>query len=233
MIRKILIVIGLGLGLSVPVAFVANPASGATNDAIAQALVGATLQNLGLDELSADLSQELVGQLADAIEAGVIDPAISAQVASLLENPAMLSGLADVFEDHRDQESDAWSQSPLSEEVVEDDGTVGDDGTEGEPGTPDGGIGNVPARTGAPVENTEDSVDSVDPDDPESSDDAGSGGGNGGRGDGGRGDGGRGDGGRGDGGRGDGGRGDGGRGDGGRGDGGRGDNGRGNVSDDD
>ena len=108
MIRKILIVLGLAVGLSVPVSFVAHPASAATNDAIAQALVGATLQNLGLGQLSAELSQELAGQLTGAIDAGVIDPDISAQVASLLENPAMMSGLSDVFDAHIDGETSEW-----------------------------------------------------------------------------------------------------------------------------
>jgi hypothetical protein len=114
MIRKILIVLGLALGLSVPVSFVAHPASAATNDAIAQALVSATLQNLGLGELSPDLSQQLAGQLTAAIDAGVIDPAISAQVASLLENPAMLSGLSDDFDAHFDGEISAWETSELA-----------------------------------------------------------------------------------------------------------------------
>ena len=92
--RKKWIVIGLALGLSVPVSFVAHPATAATSDAIAQALVTATLQNLGLTEISTELSQQLSGKLTDAIDAGVIDPTISAQVASLLENPALLSGLS-------------------------------------------------------------------------------------------------------------------------------------------
>ena len=108
MIRKILIAIGLSLGLSVPLSFVAQPASAASSDVIAQALVGATLQNLGLDELSDDLSQELAGQLTDAIDAGVIDPAISAQVARLLENPAMMAGLSDVFDAHLNGETSSW-----------------------------------------------------------------------------------------------------------------------------
>ena len=114
MMRKKWMVIGLALGLSVPVAFVAHPATAATSDAIAQALVTATLQNLGLGELSPDLSQELVGQLTGAIDAGVIDPAISSQVASLLENPAMLSGLSDVFDAHLDGETSAWKTSVLA-----------------------------------------------------------------------------------------------------------------------
>jgi hypothetical protein len=108
MIRKILIAIGLSLGLSVPVSFVAQPASAASSDAIAQALVGATLENLGLEELSEELCAGLVGQLTDAIEAGVIDAAISAQVARLLENPAMMSGLSDVFDAHRDVQTSSW-----------------------------------------------------------------------------------------------------------------------------
>jgi hypothetical protein len=205
MMRKKWAVIGLALGLSVPVAFVAHPASAATSDAIAQALVTATLQNLGLDDLSPDLSKALAGQLTGAIDAGVIDPAISSQVASLLENPAMLGGLADVFDDHLGQESNSWSQSPLSEQVVEDDGTVADDEAQGEPDAPAVGVGNLPARTGDPLENTEDSGNSGDVEEPETS----VGSGSSGRGDGGRGDGGRGNGGRGDGGRGDGGRGNG------------------------
>jgi hypothetical protein len=108
MIRKILIAIGLSLGLSVPVSFVAQPASAASSDAIAQALVAATLENLGLEELSEELCAGLVGQLTDAIEAGVIDAAISAQVARLLENPAMMSGLSDVFDAHRDVQTSSW-----------------------------------------------------------------------------------------------------------------------------
>jgi hypothetical protein len=112
--RKKWMVVGLALGLSVPVAFVAHPASAATSDAIAQALVTATLQNLGLGELSPDLSQQLVGQLTDAIDAGVIDPTISAQVASLLENPALISGLSDVFSAHLDDQTSAWKTSVLA-----------------------------------------------------------------------------------------------------------------------
>ena len=108
MIRKMVIAIGLALGLSVSVSFVAQPASAASNDAIAQALVGATLDNLGLEELSEELCAGLVGQLTDAIEAGVINPDISAQVARLLENPAMMSGLADVFDAHRDGQTSSW-----------------------------------------------------------------------------------------------------------------------------
>ena len=113
MIRKILIAIGLSLGLSVSVSFVAQPATAASSDAIAQALVGATLENLGLEELSEELCAGLVGQLTDAIEAGVIDPAISAQVARLLENPAMMSGLADVFDAHLDGQTSSWKTSAL------------------------------------------------------------------------------------------------------------------------
>jgi len=108
MIRKILIAIGLALGLSVPVSFVAQPATAASSDAIALALVGATLENLGLEELSEELCAGLVGQLTEAIEAGVINPAISAQVARLLENPAMMSGLSDVFDAHLDGETSEW-----------------------------------------------------------------------------------------------------------------------------
>jgi len=108
MIRKMVIAIGLALGLSVSVSFVAQPASGASNDAIAQALVAAKLDNLGLEELSEELCAGLVGQLTDAIEAGVIDAAISAQVARLLENPAMMSGLSDVFDAHRDGQTSSW-----------------------------------------------------------------------------------------------------------------------------
>ena len=70
MIRKILVGIGLALGLSVPLSFAAQPASAASNDAIAQALVGATLQNLGLDELSAALSEGLAGQLTAPLTPG-------------------------------------------------------------------------------------------------------------------------------------------------------------------
>ena len=112
--RKKWIVIGLALGLSVPVSFVAHPATAATSDAIAQALVTATLQNLGLTEISTELSQQLSGKLTDAIDAGVIDPTISAQVASLLENPALLSGLSDVFNAHLDGETSVWRASDLS-----------------------------------------------------------------------------------------------------------------------
>jgi hypothetical protein len=108
MIRKVLIAIALSLGLSVPVSFVAQPASAASSDAIAQALVGATLENLGLEELSEELCAGLVGQLTAAIDAGVIDPAISSQVAGLLENPAMMSGLSDVFDAHLDGETSEW-----------------------------------------------------------------------------------------------------------------------------
>ena len=108
MIRKILIAIGLALGLSVPVSFVAQPASAASNDAIAQALVSATLENLGLEELSEELCAGLVGQLSEAIDAGVINASISAQVARLLENPAMMSGLSDVFDEHLGGETSSW-----------------------------------------------------------------------------------------------------------------------------
>ncbi len=114
MMRKTLAAIGIALGVSVSVSFVAQPASAATNDAIAQALVGATLQNLGLDNISGELSQQLTGQLTEAIEAGVIDPAISAQVASLMENPALISGLADVFEAHLRGQTTTWRDSALS-----------------------------------------------------------------------------------------------------------------------
>jgi hypothetical protein len=113
MIRKMVIAIGLSLGLSVSVSFVAQPATAASSDAIAQALVGATLENLGLEELSEELCAGLVGQLTDAIEAGVIDPDISAQVARLLENPAMMSGLADVFDAHLDGQTSSWKTSAL------------------------------------------------------------------------------------------------------------------------
>ena len=82
MMRKILAAIGIALGVTVSVSFVAHPANAATSDAIAQALVSATLGSLGLDDVSQELPQELTGQLADAVEAGVIDPTISAQIAS-------------------------------------------------------------------------------------------------------------------------------------------------------
>jgi len=127
MMRKKWMVIGLALGLSVPVAFVAHPASAATSDAIAQALVTATLQNLGLGELSPDLSQQLVGQLTGAIDAGVIDPTISAQVASLLENPALISGLSDVFNAHLDDQTSTWKTSVLAPN--DSNGIIGGDAT--------------------------------------------------------------------------------------------------------
>jgi hypothetical protein len=125
MMRKKWMVIGLALGLSVPVAFVAHPASAATSDAIAQALVTATLQNLGLSNISPELSQQLSGQLTDAIDAGVIDPTISAQIASLLENPALISGLSDVFNAHLDGETSAWKTSVLAPDNTS--GIVGGD----------------------------------------------------------------------------------------------------------
>jgi hypothetical protein len=114
MMRKTLAAIGIALGVSVSVSFVAHPANAATSDAIAQALVSATLGSLGLDDVSQELSQELTGQLADAVEAGVIDPTISAQIASLMENPALISGLADVFKAHCELQVSAWSASALS-----------------------------------------------------------------------------------------------------------------------
>lgn len=114
MTRKLWAVLGLTVGLSVPVAFIANPASAATSDAIAQALVTATLQNLGLNDVSPELSQQLTGQLTEAIDAGVIDPEISSQVASLLENPALISGLSDVFNAHLQGETSVWRTSVLS-----------------------------------------------------------------------------------------------------------------------
>ena len=114
MIRKTLAAIGIALGVTVSVSFVAHPANAATSDAIAQALVSATLGSLGLDDVSQELSQELTGQLADAVEAGVIDPTISAQIASLMENPALMSGLADVFKAHCEIQVSAWSASALS-----------------------------------------------------------------------------------------------------------------------
>ena len=115
MIRKTLAAIGIALGVTVSVSFVAHPANAATSDAIAQALVSATLGSLGLDDVSQELSQELTGQLADAVEAGVIDPTISAQIASLMENPALMSGLADVFKAHCEIQVSAWSASALSQ----------------------------------------------------------------------------------------------------------------------
>jgi len=179
MMRKKWMVIGLALGLSVPVAFVAHPASAATSDAIAQALVTATLQNLGLGELSPDLSQQLVGQLTDAIDAGVIDPTISAQVASLLENPALISGLSDVFTAHLDDQTSAWKTSVLApndsngivggdvtnsdgaqgsddsssgsdNQDVSNSGNFGDDSGSGESGSSGGQGANTPGRTQSP-----------------------------------------------------------------------------------
>jgi len=169
MIRKILIAIGLALGLSVPVSFVAQPASAASNDAIAQALVSATLENLGLEELSEELCAGLVGQLTAAIEAGAIDPAISAQVARLLENPAMMSGLADVFDAHLKGETSSWESWLLlntdSDGIYDGDEESDSDGSQDSDNSDEGSGDEDPSNSGSEGDSEDSDSDSSGDDD--------------------------------------------------------------------
>jgi len=137
---KPLAILGIALSVSVPVSFVAHPAFAASPDGVAQALVSSTLGNLGLDNLSPELTQVLSKRLAAAIASGVIDPAIAAQVESLLENPDLLSGLDAVFDDHLLQESDSWTQSPLYDDSTQQDNNLfSGDGSVVDPSAPTDG----------------------------------------------------------------------------------------------
>lgn len=113
MMRRVLAVLGIALGVSVPVSFVAHPAFASASDtAVAQALVTSTLNNLGLSSLSPELTAKLTRDLEEAVTEGVIDPDIKAAVAGVLENPEMLTGLTDVFSKHLSQQTQqvgSWS----------------------------------------------------------------------------------------------------------------------------
>jgi hypothetical protein len=185
MMRKTLAAIGIALGVSVSVSFVAHPANAATSDVIAQALVSATLGSLGLDDVSQELSQELTAQLTEAVEAGVIDPTISAQIASLMENPALMSGLADVFKAHCEVQVSAWSASALSKNDSEStsdedpdgfdssDDSAGDEGVD-EDGEYDDGSGDSSedeSDSGSRDENSDEDNDTGDSGDEDSDED--------------------------------------------------------------
>jgi hypothetical protein len=172
---KPLAILGIALSVSVPVSFVAHPAFAASPDGVAQALVSSTLGNLGLDNLSPELTQVLSKRLAAAIASGVIDPAIAAQVESLLENPDLLSGLDAVFDDHLLQESDSWTQSPLYDDSTQQDNNLfSGDGSVVDPSAPTDGTDNGTDDGSDPSGSTEDdpgsSSDSTDGQDSGSSD---------------------------------------------------------------